>query len=69
MHLEIQGQIVPCLCLFGAALLRASSPAQAHADPVVFAGTAAGMQEAQAASYQKEKKWVQDMAHQQGNMG
>lgn len=32
----------------------ASSPAQAHAN-CAFAGTAAGMQEAQAISYQKEK--------------
>lgn len=34
----------------------AASSAQTHADPVVFAGSAAGMQEVQAISYQKEKK-------------
>lgn len=40
-----------------------ASSAQAHADPAVFAETAAGMQEAQAyLSYQKEKTWVQDTA-------
>lgn len=52
-----------CLCLLGAPLVLASPPTQAHVDPVVCAGTAAGVcREAEAILYQ-ERKWGQDTAH------
>lgn len=52
-----------CLCFLEAPLMPPPPPAQAHADPVVCAGTTAGVcREAQAILYQ-ERKWGQATAH------